>query len=262
MNQALTKLGYVLAEVLALNRMNLYYDDLAVQSAAQHFSDTVREIYGVNSPEYRRFQHHRIWHGPMTTNMAPWESQNGVFEGILHTVAAIEKLIRGLEQKKADFDRSEADWDDFLEQIGIYLQGLFRLSRQREKDTWMYILGLAAQLEFDAVTLFQRWADRVGESLPDYGENLTLGQATRRIEKLAVLDAVTIETMMEVARLRNSVAHKGVVVGVADSRDQNVGIYKGRHVFTDLNALKLLDHEVHTAANAIRRCSDELENPR
>ena len=89
-----------------------------------------------------------------------------------------------------------------------------------------------------------------------------MGRAARRIEKLGLLDALTIETLMEVARLRNSVAHKGVIGGVADAGYHKRGVYKGRHVFTDLDALKLLDQDVRTAIDAIDRCSDELEEPR
>jgi hypothetical protein len=41
--------------------------------------------------------------------------------------------------------------------------------------------------------------------------------------------------------------------------ERALGMYKGRHVFTDLDALKGLGDDVHTAALAMLRRQNELE---
>jgi uncharacterized protein (TIGR02391 family) len=102
-DQAIAKVKRRLIEVNALDPARVGHDDPAVSSAAQNISDTVLEIYGPNSPEYRRLQHHQIWHGSMYFGMEDDELQRGFAEGIPHTVGALENLLRRLEEKKADF---------------------------------------------------------------------------------------------------------------------------------------------------------------
>lgn len=102
-DQAIVKLKRRLEEVQALDSERIGHDDPAVRSAAENFSDTVRAIYGQNSPEYRRFQYYRIRHGPEYVGMGEEARQEAFAEGVKHTRAAIENLIRQLQERKADF---------------------------------------------------------------------------------------------------------------------------------------------------------------
>jgi len=63
----------------------------------------VLEVYGPDSPEYRRFRYFRIWHGPLMVNMRESEIQRSFAEGIPDLIGALENLIRRLEERKADF---------------------------------------------------------------------------------------------------------------------------------------------------------------
>lgn len=101
--RAISKLKRRLDEVRALDPTRVRYDDPAVRSAAQNISDTVLEVYGPHSPEYRRFQYHRIQHGPEYVGMGEHEVQRGFADGIPHTIGALENLLRRLEEKKTDF---------------------------------------------------------------------------------------------------------------------------------------------------------------
>lgn len=103
-DQAIAKLRRRLEEVQALDPQTMPYGDPRITSAGQNFSGTVLAIYGPNSPEYRRFRHYsNIWHGSQHMNMSPRELQEGFAAGRLHTIEAIENLIRRLEETRADF---------------------------------------------------------------------------------------------------------------------------------------------------------------
>lgn len=158
---------------------------------------------------------------------------------------------------RGDDQSREAEWNAFLVEIRSYLQGMFGLPGQREQDTWLYILGLAAELEYLALIALWFHAGKPG-SFDDFEQRRTLGQAAVDLEGLGLLDAATIETLKAVARLRNSVAHRDAVYGVA-VLERRRGLYKGRHVFTDLDALKQLAADVDAAVRVIRRRCDELE---
>ena len=101
--QAIVKLQRRLEEVEALDPNRIGFEDPKIQSAAQNFSDTVLAVYGPDSPEYHRFQYHRIRYGPEYIGMSDEESQHNFAEGVKHTAEAIKNLIVRLEERKADF---------------------------------------------------------------------------------------------------------------------------------------------------------------
>jgi hypothetical protein len=72
-----------------------------------------------------------------------------------------------------------------------------------------------------------------------------LGQVAGQIRKRDLLDLTTVDTLERVAKLRNSVVHRGATYGVP-FREGNPsrGEYKGRHVFTDPEGLKQLMDDV------------------
>jgi hypothetical protein len=112
-------------------------------------------------------------------------------------------------------------------------------------------------LEFLALVMLWLVDERPGE-FEEYGHWTTLRQAARAIEHRRLLAPEIIETLLAVANLRNSVAHRALVYGVARAGGER-GMYKGRHVFTDLAALKGLGEDVNTAALAILLRNKELE---
>ncbi len=156
-------------------------------------------------------------------------------------------------------DRREAEWTAFLAEIGVYLRGMFNLPSEREQKTWLYVLGLAAELEYLSLVLLWMHAGQPG-AFDEFEDRLTLGQAAKRLEAIGLLEAASIDTLKEVARVRNSVAHRNAIYGVA-SAERDRGVYKGRHVFTDLGALKGLADDVNSAVLEIQQRCVELERP-
>ncbi len=106
--QAILKLRRRLDQVQALNPTRVRFDDPRVRSAAENFSDEVLAIYGPNSPEYRRYQYHRIRHGLEWAGMSDDARQKAFADGVGRTIEALENLVRRLEERKADFGKDTA----------------------------------------------------------------------------------------------------------------------------------------------------------
>lgn len=144
-------------------------------------------------------------------------------------------------------------WDDLIPEIGVYMEVLFILNSPHEKEVWQYIIGVAAHLEYLAVAIL--WVEAGKPSaFEDYEDRLTLGGAADRLRDKKVLDAATIETLKAVAKLRNSVAHRGAVSGVTlpgDDPTRRRGTYKASHVFSDPGALQRLVDDANAAITAM-----------
>ena len=141
-------------------------------------------------------------------------------------------------------------WDDILGEIGIYMEAVFILNNRRDKEVWQYIVGVTAHLEYLAVAILWVAAQRPGR-FEDYEDHMTLGNAIKKIGVQDLLAPATIDTVRSVNRLRNSVAHREAVSGVTVSGTAQRGVYKGGHVFTDLQALKQLVTDADAAITAM-----------
>ena len=127
----------------------------------------------------------------------------------------------------------------------------FALNTNADLWVWMFVIGVAAHLEYLALAVL--WvADQRPAPFEQYQPKRTLGQAARLIRERNLLDQAIVEKLEGVAELRNSVAHRGATYGVPFREGDPVrGAYKGRHVFTDLEALKQLMDDVDAATTAI-----------
>jgi len=156
-------------------------------------------------------------------------------------------------------DERGAEWERFLSESDTYISLMLGLETLRDRRVWMYIIGTAAELEYLAVVLLWIRDGKPG-SLEGYEERMTLGQAAKALEALGLLDAGVITTLKDVATLRNSIAHRGIVAGAVVPGQARVA-YKGGPVFTDLDALKALAHDVDAAVGLIRSRCNDLDPP-
>jgi hypothetical protein len=124
------------------------------------------------------------------------------------------------------------------------------LNSRRDKEVWQYIVGVAAHMEYLAVAILWVAAGRP-DRFEDYEDHLTLGNAIKKIEAQGLLAPAAVDTVRAVNRLRNSIAHRGAVSGVTVSGTAQRGIYKGGHVFTDLQALNGLVTNANAAITAM-----------
>lgn len=99
---AIKKLKRRIDEVKALDQKNISYDDASVDTAEKNIRETIREIFGQNSPEFQDYQHHQIWKGQHRIGMDYEESQSCFVRGIQHTIEKLDGLVKRLEEKREE----------------------------------------------------------------------------------------------------------------------------------------------------------------
>lgn len=98
--RGIAKLRRRIEEVEALQ--DARYDDQRVYNAQSDIRNTVLEIFGEESQEFRERGHVHIYHGSMYIGMSESESQSNFLSGIPRTIELLEGLIKRLEEKRGD----------------------------------------------------------------------------------------------------------------------------------------------------------------
>jgi hypothetical protein len=144
-------------------------------------------------------------------------------------------------------------WDTLLDLVRQWIILRFALNTDHDLWGWLFLIGAAAHLEYLATAVL--WvADQKPTPFEQYRPKRThgLGQIAGQIRKRGLLDLTTVDTLERIAKLRNSVAHRGATYGVPFREgDPSRGEYKGRHVFTDPEGLKQLMDDVDVATNVM-----------
>ena len=70
--------------------------------------DSIREVFGANSPEYMEHQYIKIWHGAESMMMDDHYIAEATENGRAHVIGILKGLIGRLEEKKADLVRGAA----------------------------------------------------------------------------------------------------------------------------------------------------------
>jgi predicted nucleotide-binding protein len=100
------KLRCRIEEVNGLSSLGVPYNDAKVATAEQNIRETVREVFGQNSPEFHDHQYHDIWEGGYMTGDTEYNMQRKFLAGIPQTVGMLEGLIVRLEERRADLVES------------------------------------------------------------------------------------------------------------------------------------------------------------
>ena len=116
----------------------------------------------------------------------------------------------------------------------------FALNTDLDLWVWAFIIGAAAHLEYLAVAVL--WVvDEKPIPFGEYQPKMTLGRAASLIRERNLLDPATVDRLEAIAKLRNSVAHRGATYGVPfRDGDASRAEYRGRHVFTEPEGLRQL----------------------
>lgn len=96
------KLRRRIEEVQSINPEEIHYDDARVRNTESNIRETIREVFGPNSPEFQEHQYHDIWRGSRIMGEEPWEAQEKFAAGIPQSVTMLEGLVTRLEEKRAD----------------------------------------------------------------------------------------------------------------------------------------------------------------
>ena len=120
--------------------------------------------------------------------------------------------------------------DSLLDRVGQWMIVRFALNTDSDLWVWPFIIGVAAHLEVLAVAIL--W---VVDQKPPPSEQYQpkrahgLGQFARLICKKNLLDPATVDNLKSIAKLRNSVVHRGATYGIPfQEGDPSRGEYKGR----------------------------------
>jgi predicted nucleotide-binding protein len=101
------KLRRRIEEVNGLSSSGISHNDAKVRTAESNIRETIREVFGQNSPEFNDHQYHEMWDGGYVMDEPEYELQRKFLDGIPQTVGILEGLISRLEEKRADLAESE-----------------------------------------------------------------------------------------------------------------------------------------------------------
>jgi len=64
--------------------------------------ETIRDVFGTNSPEFKEHQYLDIWAGPIFMNMPPAQIIHGTLQGRTQVIAILNGLVGRLREKRED----------------------------------------------------------------------------------------------------------------------------------------------------------------
>ena len=73
-----------------------------IQSVTSNIRETIRDVFGSNSPEFNEHKFIEIWAGDVAFNMEPYEIVRNTDRGRLKVITILNGLIGRLEEKKVD----------------------------------------------------------------------------------------------------------------------------------------------------------------
>jgi len=100
-DKGIVKLNRRIEEVRNLDPKFVSFDDARVKNVESNITETIREVFGDNSPEFKEHAYHIIWRELQSRPFE--ENRQGEFAaGIPQTITMLEGLIERLEEKRQD----------------------------------------------------------------------------------------------------------------------------------------------------------------
>ncbi len=98
--QAIQQLQEKIEKTRKLDTEQIQFDEPVVDALQKEIRDTIRDIFGADSPEYYDHSQHKIWHGGHIYLEARSKRQEKFIAGIPHTISMLEGLIQRLEDRR------------------------------------------------------------------------------------------------------------------------------------------------------------------
>lgn len=99
----ISKLQRRIRELEELDVRAAVVEDTGADDVAEsNVRETIREVFGSNSPEFQEHQHIRLWAGGMWMNMHPGEVIEAKERGRRQVIGVLNGLIGRLDEKKED----------------------------------------------------------------------------------------------------------------------------------------------------------------
>lgn len=87
---------------------------------ASDVRESIREVFGTNSPEFQEHEHLRLWGGPMFINMSGEKIATGVELGRVQTIGILRGLIGRLKEKLEDFGATTAAPATYFDKLNLH----------------------------------------------------------------------------------------------------------------------------------------------
>lgn len=106
-DRAIAKLRRRIEETTNIDPEKVRYDDAKIDAVESNIRETVREVFGSNSPEFNDHGHHRIWHGGYNYLDSVGQRQAKFTAGVPQTVTMLEGLISRLKEKQEELQSDQ-----------------------------------------------------------------------------------------------------------------------------------------------------------
>ena len=107
-DRAITKLQRRVKDIAEINVPDTVVSHTgALEAARSNLRNTILEIYGPNSLEYREHEHIDFWAGPMFINMDEHQIVEGTQHGVTQTIGIVNGLIDRLREKREDLEAGD-----------------------------------------------------------------------------------------------------------------------------------------------------------
>jgi len=100
--RGIEKLNRRIEEIKKLKDDKVPYDDARVSNAETNIRETIRMVFGQNSPEFRDNEYYEIWHGSINLMDDEDDCQRKFEAGIPQTITMLKGLITRLEEKREE----------------------------------------------------------------------------------------------------------------------------------------------------------------
>ena len=108
-DRAISKLERRVSEVEELNIEAAVFEDSGDDDVVEsNVRETIREVFGNNSPEFREHQFISVWAGAMWMGMSKQEIADGKKRGQRQVATVLQGLIARLSEKKEEFESDDA----------------------------------------------------------------------------------------------------------------------------------------------------------
>jgi len=171
-DHGLKKINRRIEDVAKLLDNRVLFDDTKADNVEANIRETIREIFGQNSPEFRDHQHHKIWHGGYNILDNDGIRQSKFEAGIPQTITMLKGLIERLEEKHEDIGESEREeniaqdfWNDIHHRITSIARNRFGNSHYADaaesalKEVNVYVKEIVkrkAGIEMDGADLMHK----------------------------------------------------------------------------------------------------------
>lgn len=118
----ISKLERRIKEVEALDVQAAVFEDSGDDDVVEsNVRETIREVFGNNSPEFREHQYISVWAGPMSMGMSKQAVLQGKERGKKQVATILRGLVARLNEKKEEFEAEEPRGPTtYFEQLNLH----------------------------------------------------------------------------------------------------------------------------------------------